>query len=284
MVSLEITLSHETDKEISTLMSREALFHRGLYSQYVRKNYSKAKEYYKNAILTKIKPKHAVECWLNKMITSHEPLLNALIFLKKHKNLWKSKPRNYKILKSNIKKAYTQKGQLIEIYDIDKRKIRLPWENTQLFIRRLLKYDPSIIRIHTFYETKGLIPQKNIRNYTATRSRAKNSIYVAELAHDAASCKVAKKANLPFYYDVISVDNVKVNNEKYKDWIEKSESQFKILKDNVEWVDQVIKTVGSKMLKDIDFDLPEDYDEFNCVTTESDEKPFTLPWDNFHID
>lgn len=292
LVKLEITLSHEDDKEICALVDRNALFHRGLYSQFVKKNYAKAKEYYKNAILTLVKPRHAVECWLNKMITFHEPLLSSLHFLKKHKKFWLSKLGDYKLIKANIRKAYVRKPKgllnLLEIYDIDKKKIRHPWESTQLFIRRLLKYDASILRVHTFYETKGTIPQKNARSYTTTRSRAKNSIHVAELAHDAATCKVAKRSNLPFFFDMVAADNVKVNNEKYYDWVAKSEPQLGVVRESEEWADQVAAAVESKMLKDVDFELPDDYEENELDSGELEKKgtqEFRIEvWDNFHID
>eukprot|EP00826_Nyctotherus_ovalis_P065926 TRINITY_DN9711_c0_g3_i1.p1 TRINITY_DN9711_c0_g3~~TRINITY_DN9711_c0_g3_i1.p1 ORF type:complete len:121 (+),score=31.75 TRINITY_DN9711_c0_g3_i1:601-963(+) len=98
---------------------------------------------------------------------------------------------------------------LVEVYDIDRKKGRYSWEDTQLYVRRLLKYDPLIVRVHTFYEMRGEALQKNMRHYTTVRLGSRTPIYVAELTHDASTCKITKAKNLAFYYDVISASNVK---------------------------------------------------------------------------
>jgi len=271
-------------------MNHGVLFNRGLCAQYTKKHYLKAKQYYKNAVLTKVKSRYAVGSWLNKMITCHEPLTSCLKYLKKHKSLWKNKPEEYKLIKENIKKVYNSKKDeemlnLIEIYDVDKNKSKYKWENTELYVRRLLKYDPLILHVHTFHEIKGEKLQKNMRHYTTSRSTSRTHIYVAELAIDVSTSKVTRIKNLSFHYDMISASNVKVNDEDYYTWMSKADPNFTVLTEALYWTNQMTDNISTGILKGVDFRMIEDSDESEIEEkVEKKETTFEIDsWKDFHF-
>ncbi len=312
-IKIEITLSHEADQEISRISlddfvnNSEALFCRGLYAHYARRNYLKAKQYYKNAIMVGAMAAEAVQSWANKMIATHEPLLHVLRYIKKHKYVWNGRIEEYRHLKKNVRTIYEapisvphRAGQgavcnLVEI-SVHSSKSFYPykWEDDQLFMRRAMFYDPAVARILPLYIDRNQYPNSRMpRQYLANPGRNRIKVYVVELMHDANTSEVMMRADqVAFEFQLLSTGQVWIDRDSYYEYVEKVEPRTTILREDLHWTNRMMESVSQRIMKGVDFATFDDAEELEADPMLQSEKEDerekkaeqTLKiWEDFHF-
>ena len=138
---------------------------------------------------------------------------------------------------------------------------------------------------------EGEAPKKNMRSYSTSKAGGKNSIYVAELAHDASTSKITKARKITFYYDLVSDTNVKVNGESYSNWLKRIDSNLSVLREDLYFNNQIMQNIVSNIFTGVDLKTSEKYKESEVPqepetksVNPSNEMEFSIPtWEDFHF-
>jgi len=296
-VKFDITLSHETDTKLQWHNEKsfkdEIFLYKGCFAHYILKQYTKAKQYYKNAIMTNMS-EDAVQCLLNLKISNSDSLFSCMTCLDKYKNILGSDL--FKKLEFNIKLCYQPIPQdnfnnLILIYPISPKVKRYFSDYPELDIRRLLKFDPSIIRVLKVYVSEN---ESEYPTNFVTRSTGEPPFYIAEYMHSVENSLIWDDQRLDFYYYSKSTNEVSINQKSYTKWIDQEDPKFTIFPDDLFWTGKMLQSMSDKMLEGINFtnEPYEDDDEENVINFEENqpkikknEKEWEFDkWENFEFD